>query len=100
MRIAYLTFEYPDNTSGVGKKISAQTQEWVKQGNVAKHFILKQHDNKNDDHFMLQRKINNPTLNLLLCLPDLLDELKKYAPDIIYMREVLYIPYLITGIKK
>ena len=85
--IAYLSFESPEDSSGVGRKISLQIKEWKKNGYNVEHICLKR--NNKFKHYS-----KNPTLNLFLNLKNLKEQLTEYNPDIIYMREVLYIPFL------
>lgn len=85
MRIAYLSFEKPQGTSGVSKKITAQINEWQSRNHDVCHFCL-------SDGFAF---IPNNTARFFFNLSFLKKKLKYFNPDVIYMREMLYVPGLI-----
>ncbi len=95
MKIIYISFESPKDVTGVGRKIKAQMKYWEQEGHQARHIQLRYQD----DNEVIKKYTSNHTLNLALNLKNIKDALREEKPDIIYMREVLYVPFLINALE-
>ncbi|PWJ81620.1 glycosyltransferase involved in cell wall biosynthesis [Pseudaminobacter salicylatoxidans] len=95
MRIAYLTFEKP-GSGGVGRKLTLQRRFWEREGHVVRHIVLRAHDCAEEGgvHFPIRKTILSPLFTASLNAGRIREELKQFAPDVVYMRQMLRWPGL------
>jgi hypothetical protein len=108
MKIAYYIYWLDDIESGVIKKINDQINYWVQQGNDVKLFVLtKQGSSLERSLLNRKKKINYeieivPFSNKIKYVSKgftINGKIKKYNPDIIYMRESKITPGIFKLIK-
>lgn len=96
MKIAYLTFESPADKSGVGKKIRMQADYWRTAGNEVRHFLLSRPAGRpqaeNIEYLLADEVRGKPTLAAWRSNRQIRAALKNWAPDVLYMRQVLWWP--------
>ena len=99
MRIAYISLHWPrQKTSSIGKKISAQTQQWRKLGHTTQFFS---HMHSVEDNGSLIHgkyftyEIDNQTLKTefgrINAIKKLISAVKTFTPDVIYLRWGMYV---------
>ncbi len=98
MKIAYVTLHWPRTiSSSVGKKILRQTAQWRSMGHTVK-FFSHLHAGKNQDNLVEGELFFYPVENGLIrrefgrisAAKHLIQSLRVYSPDIIYLRWAMY----------
>lgn len=102
MKIVYLSFEPPGNTSGVSKKIQSQILEWRRAQHDVQHLVLNtadSHDGNQSTKYLFPKNNIKPMLAAFLNHQVLRGEITAYRPDVIYIRQMLWWPGLVNCLK-
>jgi len=98
MKIAYITLHWPRTAaSGVGKKIIQQTEEWRRNGHEVMYFSHLHSTNDEEKlvegerfYFHEGKGIIQRELGRIIAAKKMLQSVKNFAPDIIYLRWGMY----------
>lgn len=106
MKIAYLTHEDISRPSGVTNKMNGQITQWKETGVQTKLFSLKSSkpDSPVIDSEILavctSKKFSRKYVAMAQSVTQLRKKLALFQPDIIYTRALLYVPNLISTLKR
>lgn len=106
MRIAYLTHEDISRPSGVTNKMNGQIAQWKEKGIQTKLFSLKssQSNSPVSESEVLSvctsKKFSRKYLAMVKSITQLHQKLSSLRPNIIYTRALLYVPNLISTLKR
>ena len=106
MKIAYVVNEDISGTSGVAKKIRSKVDTWESLGHDITVISLQSKDNSTSiENGIILSTINRKDTKLGKIIKWvknvflLKKELRKTNPDMVYMRYILYIPFLVSSLK-